>query len=963
MNLRSILLPALIGAAATLGFAQPNRIRSRIDNSRSVTLAGNVHPFATAANDQGAVDSTFALPYITLLLKPSASQQASLAQLTEDQQNPASPSFHQWLTPEQYADRFGSSSSDVAQITAWLQAQGFTVNPASRSRTFLTFSGTAGQVAAAFGAVIHRYSVNGQLHYANAGNPKIPAALSGLVAGFRGLHDFHPKPRLVKAPTSKWTIGPGNHILAPDDFATIYDITPMYTAGTNGAGQSIAIVGQSDLYQARGGTAGSDVTTFWSKFGITAKLAPTLVPKSPDPGIVQGDLDESSLDTEWAGAVARNATVIFVYSTDVWTSATYAVDIAAAPVLSMSYGECEMYDLADLPANRQLVQQANAEGITWLAAAGDAGATDCDSYGDVVAEGGLAVDAPGAIPEVTSMGGTSVNNGSAFWNTGNTATELSAKAYASGEETAWNDTAANGSILAGGGGASTYFQQPSWQTGIVPNDGWRHVPDLSFNSSVYGVPYYVYCQGCAGAQAGVEYVGGTSAATPTMAGVVALLNQYLVANKVQSQPGLGNINPGLYRLSQTVPSAFHDVTTGNNMEPCAFASPGCGGNGEEGYAAAAGYDSATGIGSVDVANLITNWKSAAVATGPLVVPSLDQNPVYQGNSVSCVGNANQWNFQLTLTEEAGISTTLTDLTINGTSYASQIAAIFGTAAIAGRQSISGCYSLSTTTLPALSALPANVTFGFSGSGWSAAITVPFQGPQAQLAVGGANNPASALQVFAPGMIMSLYGTGLGALAQSASTIPLPSYMAGFEAMICPGNCQTASTSYNAYLYYVGPNQVNMQIPYELTPGIRYDLSLGNPYAVTDYFFTVSAVSPGIFALSDGAINPAQTVSAGGTGFLFLNGQGLVTPLPQQNPEDGSYDGTAPAAGRTPAPRAAVSVTVGNIPAQTTYVGIPSWSVGVLQINFTIPAGVPSGRQPVVVTQGTTSSPPAYITIQ
>jgi uncharacterized protein (TIGR03437 family) len=632
-----------------------------------------------------------------------------------------------------------------------------------------------------------------------------------------------------------------------------------------------------------------------------------------------------------------------------------------------------MYDLIDLPAERQLVQQANAEGITWVNAAADVGATDCDNYVDTVAEGGLAVDVPAAFPEVTGMGGSSVSTSSAYWNNGNTTgTDQSAKGYV--PETAWNDTPislANGQgFAAGGGGASLYFAQPSWQTtGGVPNDGWRHVPDLSFNASVYGVPYYVYCAGCQDAEAGVEHVGGTSAATPTMAGVVALLNQYLVANKVQSTAGLGNINPALYSLYQTAPSAFHDITVGNNSEPCAYGSPGCGASGEEGWNAGPGYDSATGLGSLDVANLVTNWKSYVTgATSSIVVPSLDQNPVYQGNSESC-GNTNQWNFQLTLSEEAGIPTTLTGFTINGTSYASQIVAIFRTASIGARQSISGCYSLSTATLPALATLPANVTFAFSGSGWSTAITVPFQGPQAQLTVAGGSNAASGQQAYAPGMIMSLYGTGFGTIAQgqAASTIPLPQYMAGFEAIICPENCQTANTSYDVYLYYVGPNQVNLQIPYELTPGIQYDLSLGNPYALTDYFFTPSSVAPGIFTLLDGSsdIVPAQTVSPGGAAFLFLTGQGLVTPLPQQNPEDGSYDGTAPAAGTTPKPRAAVSITVGGIAAPTTYayVGIPNWSVGVLQINFTIPAGVPSGRQPVVVTMGTTPSPPAYITIQ
>src|ERR1017187_1637243 len=455
MNFRALFLPAIIGAAASVCFAQPNRILSRIDNARPVTLAGRVHPLANAGNDVGAVDSSFPLS-LTLLLKPSAGQQSSLEQLLQDQQNPASASFHQWLTPEQYADRFGASASDTAQIVAWLQAQGFTVDPVSRSRTFLTFGGTSAQVQATFGTAIHRYRVTGELHYANAGNPKIPAALSSPVAGFRGMNDFHPKPRLVKTPQSQWTTGAGQHQLAPDDFATIYDIAPLYSAGINGAGQKIAIVGQSALYR-----SGADVTKFWNQFGLTsATLVQTLTSPRENPGVVQGDVDEASLDAEWAGAVARNATIVFVYSTDVFKSAQYVVANAVAPVLSMSYGNCEMNDLVDLPVNRQLVQQANAEGITWLAAAGDSGATDCD-YQVAVAEGGLGVDVPGSIPEVTSMGGTSFNEGSgSYWNSGNSSTSESAKSYI--PETTWNESAVNGGILSTGRGASAYFPQPAW---------------------------------------------------------------------------------------------------------------------------------------------------------------------------------------------------------------------------------------------------------------------------------------------------------------------------------------------------------------------------------------------------------------------------------------------------------------------------------------------------------------------
>jgi uncharacterized protein (TIGR03437 family) len=957
MNLRQIFVSAFIGAAASVCFAQPSRILSQIDNSKTFSLPGRVHPLATAANDAGEVPSTFALHYMTMAFQPTPAQHAQLQQLLADQKNPASPRYRQWLTPEQYADQFGVSSSDMAQIAAWLQSQGFTVNLTARSRTFISFSGNAGLVAGAFSTTIHQYKVNGQVHFANSTDVTIPAALSPLVSTIRGLNDFHPKPRLKKAKPN-YTLGPGNYVIAPDDFATIYDITPMYNAGTNGSGIRIAVVGQSEILA-------RDITTFWSRFGITTATL-VLVPATPgdNPGYqrASGDVDESTLDTEWAGAVARNATIDFVYSgidVGVWNSAQYAVsELTPLPqVISMSYGNCEAYDFVDLPGNQQLVQQANAEGITWLGPAGDDGAADCEVgyYVDPTtgastpspSEQGLAVDVPGSIPEVTSMGGTAVSGSASYWNTSNTSTDESAKGYI--PETAWNDTPATyptgGGFAATGGGASTFFPQPSWQTASgVPSDGWRHVPDISFNASALVVPYYVYCTACEGAP-GYEPIGGTSCAVPTMAGVVALLNQYLKTT------GLGNINPTIYNLSKTAPSAFHNNITGNNDVPCAYGSPGCN-NGEVGFTAGSGYSSAVGLGSLDVTKLIQNWQSAE-PTGPVVSASLDQNPVFQGNTTEGCGSSSTWNFQVTLTDEAGPATSVTGFKIGTTDYSSQIGSIFGGSAIGAGQSTYGCMAISSVNVPA------NETFSFSGPGWSTTLTIPFQGPQAQLVIGGVSNAASGALSYAPGMILSVYGTGMGTVpaGQLASTIPFPYMMAGVVAFMCPVNCNTATTGWSVPLYYVGPNQINVQIPYEASGPV--DLNIDTPYNFygVDTFFTVAPVAPGIFMLEDGSqnVNPAQSLSPSQTGTVYVTGVGAVTPAVD--------DGLAPSAAQVPKPREAVTVTVGGVSAPVQYAAIPTWSVGVLQVNFTIPSNAPTGRQPVVVTVGTVSSPPAYITVQ
>ncbi len=909
---------------AVCAFAQTNRVAG-IDSRRTVVLHGNVHPLARAANDRGAVEGTFALPGMTLLLKPSAAQKASLAQLLAGQQDPASPRYHQWLTPEQFANSFGVSDADLAAISNWLTSQGFSIDNVSRSRTFLTFSGNAAQAGTAFHTEIHRYLVNGRTHYANAREPSIPAALSDIVASIRGLNDFRLKPRL-KTPSQPLFNSGSTHYIAPDDFAAIYDVTPLYQAGIDGSNQKIVIVGQTDIHL-------SDIQQFRSRFGLsTPNLTQVLVRGSKDPGVSLADMGEADLDIEWSGAVARNAQIIYVYSTDVFTSAQYAIDQNLAPVLSMSYGACEASDLVDLPSEQMLAQQANAQGITWLAASGDSGAADCEDQGASIAQDGLAVDSPGSIPEVTAMGGTEFNEqGGAYWSSSNSASGGSAIGYI--PERVWNDSSVGYGLAASGGGASVFFPQPYWQSGPgVPSDGVRHVPDLSFSASPEHDPIYFYSNGSGSG------VGGTSAAAPTMAGVVALLNQYLLSTGTQSAAGLANINPALYRMAQTTPNAFHDTATGNNSVGCVVGSPDCS-SGMMGMNAGAGYDSASGLGSVDVANFVHAW-AANRATRSAVVLSLDQNPVFQ-QAADASGNA--WRFTLTLTEEAGIPTTLTSLTVNGVNFLGSFkAAMAANGAQSAKLGLSGL------------AVPMSVVFAASGvdaSGaeWSQQISIPFTGPQVPLTISGVTNGASFQQTYAPGMILSIFGTQLGNFAQSSGTVPLPAYLAGFEASV---------NGVPAPLYYVSPNQVNLQIPYETQPG-RATLTVGNPYVNVDYPIQVAAAAPGIFTQPDGSLVPNASASVNQTITLYLTGDGQPSPS--------LATGTAPAVNtptsRLPKPRQTVTVTVGGVAATTTFVGIPVGYVGVTQVNFTVPAGVPPGTQNVVVSVGGVASAPAKLVIQ
>ncbi len=622
-------------------------------------------------------------------------------------------------------------------------------------------------------------------------------------------------------------------------------------------------------------------------------------------------------------------------SSDVFTSLQDAVDQVYAPVITMSYGLCEGSDLVDLPSERQTAQQAIAEGISWFNAAGDDGAADCEDLNALIAQDGLAVDAPASVPEVTAMGGSEFNEGrGSYWSNTNTANGASALSYI--PEMVWNDTSLGGGLAAGGGGVSLFFPKPVWQTGPgVPNNNFRNVPDLSIASSPDHDGYFVYTGGS------MQIYGGTSIAAPTMAGIVTLLNEYLVSSGAQKQAGLGNINPTLYRLAQNSPGVFHDIAVGNNAVPCVVGSPNCT-TGSFGFNAVKKYDQASGLGSPDAYNFVHAWTSQA-PTASAVVPSIDQAPVFEMPSD---GTGDRWTYQITLTEEAGVATTVTGFTINGVSYS--VATVFGTAQLLADGSLTST-GLGFATLT----VPTNVVFGFSGvdangKQWSQTLSAAFDGPQEQLIVGGASNAASGQQSYAPGMLLSVYGTALGDFAQSAGTIPLPQYLAGFEASV---------NSVTAPLYYVGPGQVNIQIPYETQPG-NTTLTVGNPYVNVNYQLKIVPAAPGIFMTNGFTAAPFSSAAPGQITTLFITGEGQVSPS--------LADGTTPAAGtpltRLPKPKLPVILTVGGQAATLDFIGIPNGLVGVTQINYEVPANTPLGVQPVVVTVGGVASQAANLTV-
>jgi subtilase family serine protease len=591
-----MLAVALIAWSA-LAIAQPpaNRIAGQIDEAQLATLIGNVHPLARGDFDQGVIPAETRLERMILELKPAAGQQAELDALVEAQHEAASPLFHRWLTPTEYGARFGVSAQDRERICVWLKGHGFTVEEIAASNRLVVFSGTAGEVAETFHTEIHRYRVDGVEHIANAHDPQIPAALAGVVGGVVSLHDFRSgseiKSRTALGAQPLYSAG-STHYLFPADFAVIYDLNSLYSAGTTGSGTSIAIVGRSNINL-------GDVAAFRAESGL-AENTPAVILAGANPGLVSGDQDEATLDVEWSGAVAPAATVNLVVGDSTATtdgidlSAQYIVNHSTAPVVSSSYDSCEQdMGTAELAFYNDLWEQAASEGMSVFVASGDAGAADCSAASATTALL-AAVNGMCSSPYSTCVGGTEFNEGSnsaQYWSATNSASYQSALGYI--PEEVWNESGLNGGLglWASGGGSSVVYAQPLWQKGLNGISGeMRAVPDVALTAAAH--------DGYVIAENGTYFVvSGTSASSPSFAGLMALVAQSAGGT------GQGNANAGLYSLINAQLNPFHSTPSGNNSVP-----------GVTGFTAdGAVYNQATGLGSVDGTVLVSEWKSGSAA--------------------------------------------------------------------------------------------------------------------------------------------------------------------------------------------------------------------------------------------------------------------------------------------------------------------------------------------------------------
>jgi hypothetical protein len=442
-----------------------------------------MHVGVRAENDQGRVDDNMLLEHVIMLLKPAPEQQQSLAALIDQLHNPKSPVYHQWLTPEQYGEQFGLSESDLATLVNWMGSHGFTVEDVPPGRNLLIFSGNAGQVREAFHTEIHHYLVNGELHYANSSEPQVPAALAPVIAGFRSLNDFRPKPLHQDAgvarhnmktgawekvsdpesvPELTFTYGGTQYFyLGPQDFYTIYNENPLFGTSPkiDGHGVTIAVIEETNVAHT------SDVTSFRQQFGLPAYPA---TPNATDGGVnwiigpgngctptgvtSTGEEAEALLDVEWAGAVAPKAIVDFVAcGSGIDVTAEYITNYLASTVVatSLSYGSCEILDGSSAATfyTTEWEQEA-AEGITAVVSAGDSGSLTCNQD-QRTGTNNISVSELSDTPYNISAGGTDfsdyyqAHNYSTYWNTANSTVPNGSSALSYIPEMTWGSYCAN----------------------------------------------------------------------------------------------------------------------------------------------------------------------------------------------------------------------------------------------------------------------------------------------------------------------------------------------------------------------------------------------------------------------------------------------------------------------------------------------------------------------------------------
>jgi pseudomonalisin len=882
------------GSTQVASATQADRVVASPDARVTTRLAGHVPGWADSANDLGAVAPGTSLQ-LTLVLSRSPEVQASFAQLLADQQNAASANYHHWLTPQQVGERFGPTQHDVDALTTWLGSQGLSVVETAPSRMFVKVAGPASIVGSALATSFHSFSVNGHSRMATTVDPSIPSAFASVVSSITGLADTDLRPMSrgqgMAKPTANGTggqpqygsISNGAHYVAPSDFAVIFDLNPVYNGGINGAGQKVAIIGRSRV-------APTDISEYESQTGLPSNPANVIIPATgADPGTTNDDDQaEATLDVErligTAPGVKADLVVNSSASGGIFTAAQYEVQTVLDPVMTISFGSCEFYaGASQVSAWDTLFSQAASEGISVFVSSGDAGAAGCDTqFATPPMYQIRSINYICASSYATCAGGTEFVEGGdvPYWASNNGSNLESALSYI--PEGAWNEpqdlNVAGQPYVAfsGGGGASIYVPKPGWQTGTgVPADNARDVPDVSFPSSQHDAYYGCYAAGNGDCGANRFYFYfGTSAAAPSLAAVTALLNQKTGGTQ-------GNLNPLLYRLAASNPNAFHDATpltiygvvcflgtasVCNNTTP----SPSSLSGGLTGYALTAGYDQATGLGSLDVANFLT---AAAAASKPTLVPTVASVQ----ESASTISNTQTVVFTAVVTSQtAGTPTGTVQFYADGNAIGAPAAVASGTAVsaalpltAAGMYSISASYSGDGTYAAAVSpGIPLTVT----GAASVTAVTV------ATTAIPVGTSESFSISVFAGSGTGLGTGTPTGVVRVSVTapnvdilfSVPLLNGTATTPAITLPTvGSYTVTASYHGDTVFSPSSGTGPAIAVQrLAPVLQVSLSQGN--IGIGGGTTVGFFVPG-FA---GSTAPGAT----GTIQLYSNGVALGTPF-------------------------------------------------------------------------------------
>ena len=621
------LLLCSIGPAA--GRSQPSPASAE---SGLASLPGHVHKLAVPRFDAGEAPNSLHMGGLRLIIAKTPAQQKALDKLVADQQDPKSPQYHRWLTPADYGARFGASDATIAALSGWLESNGLQVGTLPAGRAHLPFTGDKEKIEAAFHTRIHLFDAHGERHYANVSEPMIPTALKHMIEAARGLNDFYPKPsvKLMSAATrnvAPTLAGQDAHAAAspdtfyggsgqypgyvgPTDFATMYNLLPLYQQGITGTGVTIAIAAQSDIDSAVLGTFWSGFGVAGSNFGLTNQQFISMrIPAAEggvDPGqTMDGNEEEAYIDTEIAGALAPGAKLVLVRDRVASNAAQYVIDQNLAAVINLSFDQCEADLAAENASINAMWEQAVSQGITVIVSSGDAGVSGCTAHSDIskandVNSSGFAVNGLASTPFDLAVGGTDFDPRmeSTYWSSTNQpGTLVSALSHI--PEVVWNFSCAGGTfgdlfkifdpiefcntaILPGGNTANPYIEisgsgggvsscttadgngnctggyaQPSWEVGFgVGSFGGRAIPDVAVIASRWLVCSYdtVPCDPTQApkfppaATGTIKAVAGTSTAAPAVAAIIALLDQtQITAARADGRQGL--VNPMLYQLA------------------------------------------------------------------------------------------------------------------------------------------------------------------------------------------------------------------------------------------------------------------------------------------------------------------------------------------------------------------------------------------------------------------------------